>query len=70
MLSLLCGVAAYIVMFALLTFCCRYLKARRNAKRGLSPTRKPKEKPRFNSDRFCFLLLCVALAFGKEVIRP
>ncbi len=70
MLSLLCGVATYIVTFALMMFCHRYLKARRNAKRGSSPTRRPKEKTRFDSDRFCFLLLCVALAFGKAATRP
>jgi hypothetical protein len=69
MVSLICGVAAYTVTFALMMFCLRYLKARRNAKRGSPPTRKPKEKSRFNSDRFCFLLLCVALAFGKAATR-
>lgn len=69
MLSLLCGVAAYIVTFVLLTFCYRRLKARLDSKRGYSPTRKQKEK-KFNSKEFCFLLLCVALAFGKAATRP
>lgn len=68
MLSLICGVAAYIVTFALMMFCYRYLKARRSAKRSSSATHKPKEKTRFNSDKFCFLL-CAALAFGKAATR-
>jgi len=69
MLSLICGVAAYIVTFALMTFCYRYLRARHDAKRDSSSKHKPKEKSRFNLDRFCFLLLCVALTFGKAVTR-
>lgn len=69
MLSMLCGVVAYIVTFALMTFCYRYLKARQDAKRDSSSTRKPKEKTRFDSDSFCFLLLCVALAFWQAAAR-
>ena len=70
MLSLICGVTAYVVTFALMTFCYRYLKARQRTKRNPSSTRKSKEKNRFDLDRFCFLLLCVALAFGKAATRP
>ncbi|GGG77744.1 hypothetical protein GCM10011585_21090 [Edaphobacter dinghuensis] len=69
MLSVLCGVAVYIVTFALLTFCYRRLKARLDAKRGYSSEREQKEKSRFNSKEFCFLLLCVALAFGRAAAR-
>jgi predicted secreted protein len=37
MVSLVCGVAAYIVTFALALFCVRHLQVRRNAKEDLPP---------------------------------
>lgn len=69
MVSLVCGVAAYIVTFVVVTFCVRYLQARRKAKRGPSQTPRPKEKTKFNSGNFWLLLFCAALACGKVVAR-
>lgn len=69
MVSLVCGVAAYIVTFALATFCVRYLQGRRNAERGLSQTPRPKEKTRFNSYNFWLLLFSAALACGMAAAR-
>lgn len=69
MVSLVCGVAAYIVTFALIMFCARSLQARRKAKRGYSTTPKSKEKTKFNSDNFWLLLFCAVLACGKAVAR-
>lgn len=69
MVSLVCGVAAYIVTFALITFCVRFLQARRKAKRGPSAIPGPKEKTKFNSDNFWLLLFCAALAYGRAVAR-
>lgn len=69
MVSLVCGVAAYIVTFSLAALCLRYLQARRNARRGPSPTPRPEEKTKFNSDNFWLILLCAALACGKAAAR-
>jgi hypothetical protein len=69
MLSLILGVAAYIVTFALATFCYHSLKARRNAKRGSSITGQRKQKKNIHSDRLTPLFLCLALALGEAATR-
>jgi multisubunit Na+/H+ antiporter MnhB subunit len=61
MLSLLCGVVAYTMTFVLITFCYRRFKAKRNAKRGSSATRKLEETE--NSNTFFLFLLSTTLAF-------
>lgn len=68
MVNMLCGFAIDIVIFAVITFCYRYRKARQRAKR--SSSQSPKEETKFKSDRFCFLLLCASLAFGIAATRP
>lgn len=68
MLSLLYGVAAYVVTFTLLLGGYHYLRNRRLAKRGSAPACKPKKKTKSSSDRACQILLAAALTSFEVVV--
>lgn len=69
MLSLLCGVAAYVVTFILLLGGYHYLRNRRLAKRGSAPDCELKKKTKSGSDHACQILLAAALtSFGVVVL--